>query len=144
MERRDHVLVLDTPLALSSQMDSLVESLEDPTGPLPLTPNHVLVMKPEGILPPPGVFDEADLYAKKQWRKVQHLSNEFWRLWRKDFFMTLQVRRKWQKRQPNVEVGDIVILHCDGVFRADWRLARVIEVYPGQDGLVRSCKVRVA
>ncbi|KAL8601152.1 hypothetical protein ACOMHN_002959 [Nucella lapillus] len=97
-----------------------------------------------GILPPPGVFDEADLYARKQWRKVQHLSNEFWRLWRKDFLMTLHVRRKWQKRQPNVEVGDIVILRDDGVFRADWRLARGIEVYPGQDGLVRSCKVRVA
>ena len=121
-----------------------MESLEDPLGPLPLTPNHILTGKSAGILPPPGVFEGADLVAKKCWRKVQFLADEFWRRWRKDFLATLQVRRKWRRRQPNLAAGDVVIMREEGVCRGDWRLARVEEAYVAEDGLVRKCKVSVA
>lgn len=55
----------------------------------PLTPNHFLTMKSKVILPPPGNFQEADLYSRKWWRRVQHLTNEFWTRWRKEFLLSL-------------------------------------------------------
>ena len=46
-----------------------------------LTPNHLLTQKSQVVLPPPGVFQRADLYSRKRWRWVQHLANEFWQRW---------------------------------------------------------------
>lgn len=37
----------------------------------PLTPNHLLTSKTNAVLPPPGVFQRADLYARKRWRRIQ-------------------------------------------------------------------------
>ena len=53
------------------------ENLYDPQSLEPLTPNHLLTMKSKTLLPPPGVFQKADLYSRKRWRRIQHLSNEF-------------------------------------------------------------------
>lgn len=131
-------------MAVMNSRPLSVESLEDPTGPLPLTPNHVLTMKSPGILPPPGVFERADVYLRKQWRKVQHLADVFWEKWRKDYLVTLQSKRKWQCERPNLAPGDVVLMVEDGVCRGDWKLARVEEVYPSEDGLVRRCLLRVA
>lgn len=130
-------------MAIVNSRPLSVESLEDPLGPLPLTPNHILTMKSQGILPPPGVFSEADMYCKRQWRKAQFLADEFWRRWRNDYLATLQYRRKWCKRQPNVAVNDVVLLRDENVCRAYWRMGRVKEVFPSKDGLVRSCTVVV-
>ena len=58
---------------------------------------------------------------------------------------SLQARTKWQKKQPNLEVGDIVILKPrDHFFNCHWPLARVIETYPGEDGLVRVVTIKTA
>lgn len=43
------------------------EYLNDPSGPQPLTPNHILTMKTSIILPPPGEFVKEDLYLRKRW-----------------------------------------------------------------------------
>ena len=59
----------------------------------PLTPNHLLLLKPNGLLPP-GVFDKRDLYFRKQWRQVQYLANVFWSRWIKEYLPTLQHRQK--------------------------------------------------
>ena len=55
-----------------------VSQLADPDSLSPLTPNHLLTMKP-------GTFQPADVYCRKRWRRVTHLANEFWTRWRKEF-----------------------------------------------------------
>ena len=67
-----------------------VDNLSSPDCPEPLTPNHLLTMKSKIVLPPPGVFQTADMYLRKHWKRVQHLSNEFWTRWRKEFLHALQ------------------------------------------------------
>ena len=136
--------VLYEVMAIMNSRPLSVDSLEDPTGPIPLTPNHILTLKSTGILPPPGAFDKTDLYHRKMWRKVQHLADHFWERWRRDYLNTLQSRRKWLHRQPNLSVGDIVLIRDEGACRGDWKMARVEEVFPGDDGLVRRCRLRVA
>ena len=122
-----------------------VDSINDPKSPNPLTPNHLLTMKTKVLLHPPGVFRSADLYCKRRWRRVQHLANEFWIRWRKEYMLTLQERQRWNKPRRNTKVGDIVLIKGDSeVNRNHWHLAKVVEVYKSADGYVRSAKLLVA
>ena len=54
----------------------------------PLTPNHFLTLKTKVVLPPLEEFTTADLYSRKWWRRVQHLTNEFWSSWKKELDST--------------------------------------------------------
>lgn len=110
----------------------------------PLTPNHLLTSKSNVLLPPPGDFKRADLYSRKRWRRVQHLSNEFWNRWRREFLQTLQQRQKWTRTHRNVQVNDIVLLKDNDLPRNQWPLARVVETFPSSDGLVRKVKLFVS
>lgn len=119
-----------------------VDQLTDPDSPGPLTPNHLLTMKPKVVLSPPGAFQSADVYCRKRWRRVQHLANEFWTRWRKEFLLSLQQRQKWVRPRRDLRVGDVVIIKDENLHRCAWQLGRVSTTYPSPDGQVR--KVRVA
>ena len=112
--------------------------------PLALTPNHLLTIKTKVLMLPPGVFLREDLYLRKRWRRVQHLANLFWEKWRKEFLQGLQLRKKWTKPQRNLQKGDIVMLKDENVPRNLWRLARVRDVSPSKDCLVRKVKLAIA
>ena len=106
-----------------------------------LTPIHLLTGKSKVVLPPPGNFQEADKYAKKLWQRVQHLTNEFWSRWKREFLHSLQARQKWIRPRRNFEQDDIVLIKDDNVPRNNWRLARVIKVIQDGDKLVRGVSV---
>lgn len=118
-----------------------VTNLNDPSSLEPLTPSHLLTLKSKVVLPPPGMFQTPDLYSRKRWRRVQHLANEFWCRWRKEFLLSLQQRTKWNHPRRNLSVGDIVIVKDDTLPRNCWRLARVSRTYPSEDGYIRSVQV---
>ncbi len=118
-----------------------VENLNDPTSPRPLTPNHLLTLKSDLILPPPGSFSPADAYCRKRWRRAQHLSNLFWKRWRKEYLLSLQQRSKWQDRKDELQVGDVVLLSDDSEPRNQWPMARVTEVHPSHDETVRKVSI---
>ena len=88
-----------------------------------LSPSHILTMKSKVVMPPPDMFGTPDLYCRKRWRRVQHISNKFWSRWRKEFLATLQDRQKWKAPLRNFHFGDIVILKEDTQCN-DWRLVR--------------------
>ena len=121
-----------------------VDAINDPVSPSPLTPNQLLTMKSDLYLPPPGNFENSDLYSAKRWRRVQYVANEFWKRWKGEYLQNLQVRRKWNRPKPNLEVDDIVIIRDDDLPRGQWWLGRVSEVFPSKDGLVRAVKVATA
>ncbi|XP_052445763.1 uncharacterized protein LOC127987458 [Carassius gibelio] len=131
-------------MAIVNSRPLTTEHLNDPSGPQPLTPNHILTMKTSIILPPPGEFVKEDLYLHKRWRKVQYLANEFWSRWKKEYLLNLQHRQKWHKHRRNVKVNDIVILKDDTAPRSQWKLAKVTEVHSGTDGCVRTVKLLIS
>jgi len=61
----------------------------------PLTPNHLITMKAAAPLPPPGHFVKEDIYARKRWRRVQYLTEQFWNRWRKEYVLSLNERSDW-------------------------------------------------
>ena len=107
-----------------------------------LTLNHLLTMRSKVILPPPGNFQGADTYSRKRWRRVEYLVNEFWYRWRNEFIQSLQVRQKWMRRRKNLKIGDVVIVKDIDTPRNRWKLARIVETYPENDGLVRKVNLK--
>jgi len=116
-------------------------TVNDPSSPRPITPNMLLTMKSDIVLPPPGELTNTDLFSRKRWLRVQYLANVFWNRWRKEFLHQLQVRQKWNRPQRNLVVGDIVLLVDESLPRCQWKLGRVTEVFPGPDGFVRRVNV---
>ena len=118
----------------------LTDTLSDDSE-LPLSPINLLTMKSRVVLPPPGNYSANDLYSRRRWRRVQHIANEFWSRWRKEYLQTLQRRSKWQHKTRNFSVGDVVLLK-ESNFRNDWQLARIMDVFKDENNVVRSCQIR--
>ena len=118
------------------------ESLSDVHSPVPLCPMQLLTVKSRVVMPHPGEFQKEDIYCRKQWRRVQHLANEFWSRWKKEVYATLQVRYKWEKIVGNFKVGDIVLLR-EETSRNQWPMGRVIVIQEGNDGFIQSVNIVV-
>ena len=76
-------------------------------------------------------------FKRKRWRRVQHIANEFWSRWRKEFLSNLQARCKWNKVQRNFQEGDVVLLKEDSN-HCEWPMARIVKTFPDRDSKVRS------
>ena len=108
-----------------------------------LTAGHFLLYQlPQAYPEDPRIPREPHLL--KQWNLCQSVVHHFWTRWSREYLHTLQARTKWQRESPNLQVNDIVILRSDKTFACHWPLARVIEVFPGQDGLVRVATVKTS
>ena len=66
----------------------IVAASDDPTDLEALTPNHFLLQRKVAVLPP-GVFVKEDHLGRKQWRKVQYLTDAFWKRWISEYLPTL-------------------------------------------------------
>ena len=84
-----------------------------------------------------------DLYCRIIWRLVQFLANQFWNRWRTEYLLALQERSKWNKQHHNLKTGDIVLVKDESNPRCQWPLARVNQIYPSEDGLVRKVEVMI-
>ena len=112
-----------------------------PDGIQPPTPGHALIGKPlvsypETALPPLQNYPD-------RWTLCQGMVQQFWKRWSKDYFSQLQASHKWKHKQPNLCVGDVVLMKVASEFKTHWGLARVCKVFPGEDGLVRAVEVIV-
>ena len=121
----------------------LTRNSDSPLDDQPLTPNHLLHLRPSPSLPI-GIFSEDDCYLKRSWKQAQYLANIFWRRWTREYLPTLQQRKKWNLPRRNLREGDLVLLADETYPRGKWPLARVVEVMTSQDGYVRSAKVKTS
>ena len=58
------------------------------------------------------------------------------------FAPNLLPRNKWFRTRENVEVGDLVLELDPNQKISRWKLARVVAMYPGNDGLVRKVRIK--
>ena len=111
-----------------------VETINDPGSFQPLSPAKILTMKSKVVMPPPWKFLRPDLYCRRSWRRVQHIANDFWSRWKKEYLQSLQERQKWKARRRNFVIGDIVLLKTMDVSRNKWPMARVTATKSDQNG----------
>ena len=115
----------------------------DTDEPQPLSPSMLLTMKTRPLGPPHGNFLPVDLYARRRWRRVQYLADQFWIRWRRDYLQNMQIRSKWSKQQRNLSAGDVVLMKDEEVHRNNWPIGRVTEAIKSGDGQVRKAQVEI-
>lgn len=57
---------------------------------------------------------------------------------------SLQTRGNWTKDRKNVSIGDIVLLIDSSIKISEWQMVLVTHVYKGDDGRVRSARVKTS
>jgi len=62
----------------------------------------------------------------------------------REYLPTLQVKQKWLPPQPNLSVGDLVLVIGENSSRDHWPKGVVHEVFPDRHGNVRQVTVRTS
>lgn len=65
----------------------------------------------------------------------------FWRRWSSEYLTTIQASSKWTKTVPNIQINDMVVIIDKQLPPLMWRLGRVLDLLPGQDGVVRLVRI---
>jgi hypothetical protein len=116
----------------------------DPADREALTPGHFLIGDALLAVPEPDLsgLKESTL---SRYQLIQQRVQHFWHRWQNEYLSTLQQRNKWTSDQPNLEVGDLVLMKEDNLPPLQWKRARIMEVYPAkQDKNVRVVAVKQA
>lgn len=106
-----------------------------------LSPNH-FILHHNRQLP---VFCDADpscLNSRKRWKQSQWLVQHFWQRFRREYLPSLCISHKWNSEQPNLKVGDIVVIVDHSAPRGYWPLGRVLDLDLGRDNRVRAVTLR--
>ena len=109
-----------------------------------ITPNHLLTSKSAQLPPPPGNFNNEEIYGKHMYRKSQQVAEEFWKLWTTQYLKKIVLRPRWESKRLPVKIGDIVLIVDENTPRNMWKMGIIIKVKPGLDGLVRNIDIRLA
>ena len=107
-----------------------------------LTSNHFLTDKLTKYCSS-NEFLQKGINSRKCWKSVPALTNMFWTRFIKEYLPILQERKNWNKITRNFVISDIVLVKNENIPRCFWPLARVIDVHVGNDGIVRSCKIKL-
>ena len=132
-------ILIGTEAALNSR--PITQDDEDVT----LTPAHLLTGGRLTTIPqgPEPVRTQS---LTRAFQQHQRLTEALWRCWQREYLLQLrsyhEVRRPARLR-PKLKVGDIVLLQEERMPRQMWNKARIDEMIPGRDGLIRTVKLRL-
>ncbi|TRY71895.1 hypothetical protein TCAL_14851 [Tigriopus californicus] len=112
----------------------------DPNEPSALTPNHFILLRPNSTVP---ARDYKQMSPRKHYHYLQRLIDDVWTRWNKEFLPLLLARDKWKTRNRNLMVDDVVLVVDPLALRGQWKIGPILEVFAGNDGLVRAAKVNL-
>ncbi|CAG7723782.1 unnamed protein product [Allacma fusca] len=135
-----HTLFTEAEFVVNSRPLTFVSL--DPKDKESLTPNHFLI-GPENSCGPPGVFEDADLRLRKQWRFTQRLADHFWCRWVKEYLPDLTRKTKWFRAVTPLKVGDVVVVADNTAPRNTWPKGILVRTFPGKNGQVRVVDVMI-
>lgn len=123
---------------LLTQVEACVNSrpLTSPHNEQSLTPGHFLIGESPITVPEQNLEIQPTRYLNR-WQTVQRMLQAFWRRWHLEYLTTLQHRYKWNKHQPDIDLGAVVLVKDDRLPPGKWLLGRVINKHPGADGITR-------
>ncbi|UYV69062.1 hypothetical protein LAZ67_6002216 [Cordylochernes scorpioides] len=99
---------------------------DDPEDLNAMTAGHFLIGMP--LTAVPSLVREGGSSLKGRWQLVEQIKTDFWKRWSLD----------------NIKIGTLVLLKEDNLPPLKWRMGRINQVYPGEDGLVRVVSVKTA
>lgn len=105
-----------------------------------LTPGHFIIGQPLLAVPDLPIPEDNQRIVSR-WKLLRQCHQAFWRRWSNEYLCSLQSRTKWTKEAPNLQVGDMVVIKDNAGPPTSWRLGRIVNTFPGDDGVVRVAKV---
>lgn len=105
-----------------------------------LTPAHFLIGEPTNCIQEESLLD-SNIHHLTRWKCIEKLKQHFWKRWRNEYLNRLQSRPKWLKRQPDIKVGDLVLIADERCGPGQWLLGRIHQTHPGADGHIRVVSV---
>ncbi len=112
------------------------DSMED----LDLTPGHFLIGRPFKA-PPCKPASTAKITSLMRWALVNHLTQDLWTRWLSSYLQSRVQMSKWHQPGPQPKPGNIVFIKDEVLRYREWPLAKIVTVYPGDDGQVRAVKI---
>lgn len=115
---------------------------DDPTEADVITPGHFLINRPMTAIPEP-TYEGLKENRLSKWQHLQKMREHFWKSWSHDYLVNLQPRGKNRVRLDNVAPGTVVLVEDTNLPPQQWKLGKVVQTYPGDDGMVRVVDVKV-
>ncbi|GFT30192.1 integrase catalytic domain-containing protein [Trichonephila clavipes] len=104
---------------------------------------ETVIIQVEGILIPDPLHQyPMILITLSRWQKTTKVIQVVWKNWSTDYLNTLQQRGKWMIEKDNVMCGTMIIVKEDFTPVCSWLLGRVVEVFHGSDGKVRTVRIK--
>lgn len=113
----------------------------DPNDPIALTPAHYLIGTSLTTLPETEITSVLD-NRLSSWQHIVKVRQDFWSRWHTEYLNELQKRSKWIKDGPQITTGTVVLIQDRNLPCAQWMLGRIIELHPGDDGVMRAATVK--
>ena len=124
-------LVNERPIGVKASEDSTISVL---------TPDGLLLGRATASNPLGWQPYETNISSR--YHLVQSVEKDFWKRWTKFFAPILLVQGQWDNARRNLRAGDVVIVAERNTLRAEYRLAVVKEVFPGEGGKLRRVAIQ--
>ncbi|XP_055645639.1 uncharacterized protein LOC129782532 [Toxorhynchites rutilus septentrionalis] len=108
-----------------------------------LTPNHFLLLSSNGVCQPVTMQSHNTSAIRSNWKHVQVMLDRFWSRWIKEFLPVISRQSKWFGEVKSIHIGDLVMI-VNEMRRNSWERGRVVKLYPGKDGRIRSADVKTS
>lgn len=111
----------------------------EPSDSLSLTPFHFITNRRFEISPIDALEKKVPL--TKKWLTIIQLQRDFWKKFNTEYLYSLQKKQKWINRNPNLKVGDVVLIKEPSITPGEWKMGRISKLYTDPQGVVRKADV---
>ena len=117
---------------------------DDPEDLTALTPNHFLLGRENASAP---IMPSSERYhdLRKSFKTAKAYADMIWKRWTRQYLPQWNQRSKWSKEHlRHLKERELVWMVDYSVKRCEYKMGRVIKVFKGDDGVVRSSRVKMA
>lgn len=106
-----------------------------------LTPSHFLIGRTLTSVPCPQITVTA-INLLQRHKRVEAIKQHFWHRFSSEYIASLQQKTKWSRCKDTLKPDSLVLIKDKTTPPLLWSLGRVIQVYPGVDGINRVAEIK--
>lgn len=143
----DNLLTFEEMTTLLAQVEAVLNSrplcpmTDDPEDLTAITPGHFIMGCAPTVLPEPSLEDEKTTRLSR-WQLLRKMLDSLWSKWSTEYLQRFHSTYKWNEVTTPIKQGSMVLIVDERYPSAKWPLGRVVQVHPGQDGLIRVVTVK--
>ncbi|GFU40349.1 integrase catalytic domain-containing protein [Trichonephila clavipes] len=108
-----------------------------------LSPGHFLIGRPVTAIVEPQLINIKENRLTR-WQRVNWLSQQIWKVWKRNYLNNLQERSKWRFSKNNVEIGTLVLIKNESLPGTKRLTGRILEVFYGNDNKIRVVNLKLS